>query len=139
MTRHARALPSDAPGNAWLLLSVAAAIEFPDGSISRSSLEREWKRGNLTCARVAGKLMTSRNNIAEMVEKCRAAPPPPVSGCDQPRETAPLSGASLRADGEQALIALNQRLKPQKPSLPTTSPRAAPPPSKNNVIPIMSG
>ena len=49
-----------------LRLSVAAAIAFPDRSISESSLRREAKRARLTVEIFAGKVFTTLNEIERM-------------------------------------------------------------------------
>src|SRR6266481_6653241 len=67
------ALPSldrihpDAP----LRLSVAAAVAFPDGSMTASGLRREGARGRLIIERIAGKDYTTLANIQRMRESCR--------------------------------------------------------------------
>src|SRR5690349_6780613 len=54
-----------------LRLAVAAAVAFPDGSMSSSGLRREAARGRLAIERIAGKDFTTLAAIAEMREKCR--------------------------------------------------------------------
>jgi hypothetical protein len=52
-------------------LSVAAALAFPDGSMTASGLRRERARGRLVVERIAGKDYTTLANIERMRELCR--------------------------------------------------------------------
>ena len=54
-----------------LRLSVAAALAFPDGSMTASGLRRECARGRLVVERIAGKDYTTLANIERMRELCR--------------------------------------------------------------------
>src|SRR6516164_9547634 len=54
-----------------LRLSVAAAIAFPNGSMTASGLRREGARGRLAIERIAGKDYTTLANIERMRELCR--------------------------------------------------------------------
>jgi len=54
-----------------LRLSVAAALAFPDGSMTASGLRREGARGKLAIERIAGKDFTTLANIERMRELCR--------------------------------------------------------------------
>jgi hypothetical protein len=54
-----------------LRLSVAAALAFPDGSMTASGLRREGARGRLVIERIAGKDYTTLANIERMRELCR--------------------------------------------------------------------
>jgi len=54
-----------------LRLSVAAALAYPDGSMTASGLRREAKRGRLAIERTAGKDYTTLANINRMRELCR--------------------------------------------------------------------
>jgi hypothetical protein len=49
-----------------LRLSVAAALAFPDGSMTASGLRREAARGRLVIERIAGKDFTTLANINRM-------------------------------------------------------------------------
>jgi hypothetical protein len=50
-----------------LRLDVAAAVAYPDGSMTASGLRREAARGRLVIERTAGKDYTTLAAIAEMV------------------------------------------------------------------------
>src|SRR5438445_1894038 len=54
-----------------LRLGVAAALAFPDGSMSASGLRREAARGRLVIERIAGKDFTTLANIERMRQLCR--------------------------------------------------------------------
>lgn len=62
-----------------LRLGVAAAIAFPDGSLTASGLRRESARGRLVVERIAGKDYTTLANIERMRELCRVAQNPLAS------------------------------------------------------------
>ena len=99
-----------------LRLSVAAAIAFPDQSISENSLRREAKRGRLTIEIIAGKVFTTLNEIERMRGRCRVEVRVPVSTSDQPA-TEPESslikplGSSGMALDITPLDALNAKLQ----------------------------
>src|ERR1017187_3144919 len=54
-----------------LRLSVAAAVAFPDGTMTASGLRKEAARGRLVIERIAGKDYTTLANIERMRELCR--------------------------------------------------------------------
>lgn len=54
-----------------LRLDVAAALAYPDGSMTASGLRGERDRGHLVIERTAGKDYTTLANIARMRELCR--------------------------------------------------------------------
>jgi hypothetical protein len=54
-----------------LRLEIAAALAFPDGSMTASGLRREGARGRLTIERIAGKDFTTLAHIERMRELCR--------------------------------------------------------------------
>jgi hypothetical protein len=66
----------DAP----IRLSTAAAVAFPDGSMTASGLRREALRGRLVTERIAGKDYTTLAHIERMRELCRVE----VKERDQP-------------------------------------------------------
>src|SRR5882724_2054642 len=72
-----------------LRLSVAAAIAFPDGSMTAAGLRREAKRGRLIVERVAGKDYTTLGNIERMRTLCRVQAKVPDCGSAQPDEINP--------------------------------------------------
>src|SRR5271156_3250271 len=57
-----------------LRLAVAAALAYPDGSMTASGLRREAARGRLAIERTAGKDYTTLAAIAEMRCLCRVEP-----------------------------------------------------------------
>jgi hypothetical protein len=66
--------PGEVTPDAPLRLAIAAAIAYPDGSMTASGLRREAARGNLAIERTAGKDYTTLAAIREMREKCRLRP-----------------------------------------------------------------
>jgi hypothetical protein len=66
-----------------LRLAVAAAIAFPDGSMTVSGLRKEAKRGRLAIERVAGKDYTTLAAIGRMRELCRISFPDTSSSADK--------------------------------------------------------
>ena len=75
-----------------LRLAVAAAIAFPDQTISESSLRREAKRGRLAIEIIAGKAFTTLREIERMRGRCRVEvgfPPPPQTCPFQGRKAYP--------------------------------------------------
>src|SRR6516164_2573505 len=73
MARHP--ISREAVGdNDPLRLDVAAAIAFPDGSMTASGLRRESAKGRLAVERIAGKDFTTLQAIREMRERCRVNP-----------------------------------------------------------------
>lgn len=54
-----------------LRLKAAAAIAFPDGSMTASGLRREIGRGRLAYERIANKDFTTLRNIEQMRAACR--------------------------------------------------------------------
>src|SRR5438132_12344893 len=67
-----------------LRLDVAAALAFPDGSMTASGLRREAGKGRLAIERVAGKDYTTLGAISEMRQRCRVEAREPDCGCSPP-------------------------------------------------------
>src|SRR5262245_18854353 len=84
-------ITDDAP----LRLEIAAALAYPDGSMTASGLRKEARRGRLVVERTAGKDYTTLRNIEHMRELCRVEAGARVFGwfCPRPRRRA--SGGSL--------------------------------------------
>ena len=107
-------------------LGVAAALEFPDGSMSASGLRSEAAHGHLEIWRIAGKDYTTRKALKEMREQCARPtttaqfaqrPQRPPSALDHQGSRAEIStgaGAGERAKAEIALA--NYLLKNRRPS-----------------------
>ena len=86
--RHTNLVRSTEVGHETpLRLDVAAAIAYPDGSMTASGLRREAKRGRLVIERTAGKDYTTLAAIERMRELCRVEPTARVSGLKKPNET----------------------------------------------------
>src|SRR5450759_956226 len=67
-----------------LRLSVAAALAYPDGSMTANGLRREANRGRLAIERTAGKDYTTLANINRMRELCRVEARVHDCGSNQP-------------------------------------------------------
>src|SRR5262249_37687351 len=67
-----------------LRLDVAAALAYPDGSMTASGLRKEAGRGRLEIERTAGKDYTTLAAIAEMRKLCRLNPKDRASGSAKP-------------------------------------------------------
>src|SRR5262245_53955698 len=109
-----------------LRLSVAAALAYPDGSMTVSGLRREAKRGRLAIERTAGKDYTTLANIERMRQLCRVQAKAPDSGSDQRRRrtessSAGQSGSSSMTTGISPRDALHTKLKKPNASSPNTS------------------
>lgn len=116
------ALPPDTP----LRLDVAAALAYPDGSMTASGLRREAKRGRLVIERIAGKDYTTFGYINRMREQCRLETKDRASTSGARVETKKAdtrrSGSSSTATISAARAALQTIL--QEPNAP--SPRISP-------------
>jgi hypothetical protein len=138
--RNAMPSRNDVTLDTPLRLSVAAAIAFPDGSMTASGLRREGARGRLVIERIAGKDYTTLANIDRMRELCRVEAKVPVSGCARPntidRESSrtPLSGSSKMADTARARDAALMMIEGLKrPSLSTSRESTLPKPKAGSV------
>jgi hypothetical protein len=62
--------PKSIGDDTLLRLGVAAALEFPDGSMGASGLRREGQQGRLSIWRIAGKDYTTKQALREMRSQC---------------------------------------------------------------------
>jgi hypothetical protein len=137
---RARTLPprDQIADNAPLRLDIAAALAFPDGSMTASGLRREAGRGRLAIERVAGKDYTTLGAIHEMRQRCRVEARDRASGCVEHNMIAmaaspmPPSGSSKTANIERARDAaltivegLRRRSRPTSPSSISTKRKPA--------------
>lgn len=112
-----------------LRLSVAAALAYPDKSMTVSSLRKERNAGRLETWIMAGKEFTSLAAIEEMERQCRVQRRVPAS-ISNPPATTPLAGSLIAPAGSSAteaekfaLDAALMRCQPPKtPSVDTSSP-----------------
>jgi len=110
-----------------LRLDVAAALAFPDGTMSVATLRRERDAGRLTVERIGNRDYTTIAAIQEMREKCRLAPNPRDCGLDRrdirlavSRTSQPTSSSIAAAKYQLEQITSN---KPSEP-LPNISSRS---------------
>lgn len=66
--RHAVPARDEVRPDAPLRLAIAAALAFPDGSMTASGLRRENARGRLVVERIAGKDYTALADIDRMTD-----------------------------------------------------------------------
>jgi hypothetical protein len=122
--------------NTPLRLGVAAALAFPDGSMTASGLRRERDRGRLVVERIAGRDYTTLGYIERMRELCRAADRDRASGLEKPSATVPEdshirpSGLSKTLNIGKALDAAKQIVEGLKERSLSTSPANTSPGSK---------
>ncbi|HQS49925.1 MAG TPA: hypothetical protein PK706_26355 [Xanthobacteraceae bacterium] len=128
-----------------LRLCVAAAIAFPDGSITASSLRRESLKGRLAVVRVANKDYTTLKAIEEMMGQCRVQPKEPACGSSPQRQTPARASSGSNPFGSLgmeerrlALDALHASVKMLNESSPPTSPRNTKSRESGVVIPLKS-
>jgi hypothetical protein len=94
-----------------LRLSKAAAIAFPDGSMTKSGLRREAARGRLVIQRIAGKDYTTLRAIGEMVKLCTVEARQPAPRSDDVRARRPhSSGPATTAEIETAVARARYKL-----------------------------
>src|SRR5215475_5630752 len=86
-----------------LRLAVAAALAFPDGSMTASGLRREAARGRLVVERIAGKDYTTLANIERMRELCRVEAK--ASDCGFARPAASAAASSKMPSGSSSTTA----------------------------------
>lgn len=107
------------PPAAPLRLGLAAAIGFPDGSMTVSGLRREAKRGNLTIEVIAGKQYVTLAAIEEMRLRCRAQSNRPDFGFvlrerGETEEPLAPSGSYLTAENTSPRDALLAKIEKRK-------------------------
>src|SRR5436190_16381318 len=118
-----------------LRLGVAAALAFPDGSMTASGLRREAARGRLLIERIAGKDYTTLASIERMRELCRVEAKVSDSGSarragmEKARIVQP--GSSSMVNGMSPQDALRMKLQKRKTSSPGTLPRNTSPHAKS--------
>jgi hypothetical protein len=110
-----------------LLLSVAAAIAFPDRSVSAAKLKAQADAGKLATERIGRRYYTTLRAIGEMREKCRVDPRDHAYGCGRPgmtpAETSPTRrhGVSETLDIAAARVAAQTTLEELRENLRGTS------------------
>src|SRR5258708_20899881 len=111
--------------DAWVRLGVAAAIAFPDGSMTAAGLRREAARGRLIIERIAGKDFTTLANIEQMRELCRVPQKDLVSGSAPKNEISTARSANAQCGSSETDRARSARVALQKiaraPSAPSAS------------------
>ena len=118
--------------NTPLHLETAAALAFPDGSISALALRNAAARGELEHMRIGGRILTKLAWIEEFTERCRQKPRGRAyGGAEEPRdrtasaETGTGSSRTMTepvsAQASAQLVLENLRRQHKTPSLGTSS------------------
>ena len=127
-----------------LRLAVAAALAFPDGSMTASGLRREAARGRLAIERIAGKDYTTLANIERMRELCRVEAKELACGSNQRSATRAASssvtqpGSSATERVRSARAALERTARGLSVRLPNTLPANIEPPAIGTVFQLTS-
>ena len=102
--------PNSVGDDTLLRLGVAAALEFPDGSMGASGLRREAQHGRLRIWRIAGKDYTTKQALREMRGQC-VLPSHQDLNCGRPEKAAMPRGSSKTesAKSAQALAKANRQ------------------------------
>jgi hypothetical protein len=131
-------IPDNVRPDTMLRLEAAAALGFPDGSMSVAALRREAAAGHLTVYRIAGKHFTTLNDIEGLKAICRVDPKDQDSLSSKPKAAPPsgISGTDKGPSARDALKATAQRLKENLAS--TSSASTTPKQAGAVVIPIGS-
>ena len=103
-----------------LRLNRAAALAFPDGSITGDTLRREAAKGRLDVERIGGKFFTILAAIREMRQRCRVVKKARDSGYAPP-DVMPEEPSLIPQDISSSIEVFNTALdsalaKPTKPS-----------------------
>jgi hypothetical protein len=116
--------------NTPLRLDAAAAIAYPDGSMTASGLRREHRRGRLIIERTAGKDYTTLAHINTMRDQCRIEAGGLGSTCVAPDATKKVntrrSGSSETERINTARAALHTMLQPPNAPSPSISRASTP-------------
>ncbi|WP_229175801.1 excisionase [Bradyrhizobium ivorense] len=103
-----------------LRLDVAARLAFPDGSMTKSGLNREAQRGRLQVEKIAGKLYTTMNAINHMRAECRVVPKAPASTSANVADVRTYSSSSTEKTNSALVAAQTIAEALKKPSPPTS-------------------
>lgn len=102
--------------NTPLRLETAAALAFPDGSMTAVTLRRMIANGQLKAVKLAGRYYTTLAAIGEITTPCLVKPKARASSSTQEA-----SGISGMDNSSVALDAMNLTAKALKENLPNTS------------------
>jgi hypothetical protein len=144
--RNPRHMParSEVGDDMPLRLAVAAALAYPDGSMTASGLRREAARGRLVIERTAGKDYTTLAAIEKMRALCRvqgkalACGSDPRSGTPTARSKSGRSGSSEMGRAKSARTALQKIARAPSARLASTSPTNTSQTVPAAVIPLKS-
>jgi hypothetical protein len=110
---------NDVSSDTPLRLVIAAALAFPDGSMTASGLRREAAHGRLVVERIAGKDYTTLANIERMRELCRVEVKVPDCGSEDVGEGPPNGSPSImvKKSAQVRAKAISARLKARSPTI----------------------
>lgn len=111
--------PAIAPSD-WITLDTAAALAFPDGTVTVHVLRTQRNKGLLDTWRLGRREYTTLEAVNRMKQKCHAAPRQPASG-SAPAPAAKPSSSSSTEDGKSAQAAALASVKRLKKRLQTIS------------------
>src|SRR3982074_3777334 len=117
-------LPEQVKLTTPLRLSVAAALAFPDGSMTASGLRREGARGRLAIERVAGKDYTTLAAIEEMRALCRVPQKELASGSAPKNEIPTARSANVQCGSPETGRASSARVALQRIARTPSAPSA---------------
>jgi hypothetical protein len=115
MTSRASVTPTD-----WITLDTAAALAFPDGTVSVNVLRAQRDKGRLDTWRLGRREYTTLEAVNRMKQQCHAEPRQPASGSVNEKVGLPCSSSSI-VDGKSAQAAALASVKRLKKRLQTTS------------------
>ena len=95
-----------------LRLAIAAAIAFPDGSVSIGALRREAERGRLAIERIGGRDYTTLSAIKDMRRACRIKPKAEAPGATDSESNFSSEEERESAARAAVLASLNALKKP---------------------------
>jgi hypothetical protein len=128
--------PNSVDDDTLLRLGIAAALEFPDGSIGASGLRREAQNGRLKIWRIAGKDYTTKRALREMRSQCVLSSHQDLN-CGQPEKGATPRGSSKTESAKSAQALAKASAKRLRSHSRNTSSKIDNP-SSATVIPIKS-
>ena len=128
--------PKSIGDDTLLRLGVAAALEFPDGSMGASGLRREGHQGRLNIWRIAGKDYTTKRALREMRGQCVLSSHQDLS-CGEPEKADMQHGSLKTASGKSAQAAAKASAQKLKSRLRNTLPKRGSR-SSARVIPLKS-
>jgi excisionase family DNA binding protein len=92
-------------------LRQAAAVFFPHGGVTKSTLQNAIARGQLSYVRIGNKFFVSETDIAQWLEKCRVPAKEQVSSISNSGGKSQSMSSVNQERGAIALASLEMKLK----------------------------